>query len=548
MKELLLKRKSRFVLYIVACFIPVLDKLLMDLSLSLLIGSVQVGRMEYFIRVSMISVGIVAVGSILYIISRFLRISYMRDTLLDIRLLAFERILNLDYKEFNNKSKDSYISNLINDINIFENNFFLQLINLIFRGGVYLVSLTIIAFLDIRFAIISLLVSILLFYISRTFEEKTVRLQEEVSDKNEAFAVDMSNTFNGLEILKLNNVENRFLRKALGSITGLERRKLSYNIYSDTQRRIMEFLGFGFLTGSLVYVAVLMSGDVSLTRATLIVQLSNGCIWNITSILPLYNQLKSSVNIFNKITKGLEDNKSISKGDKEFSFEREIEVENLSFAYGDKEILKDVSFKIEKGKKYLIKGASGAGKTTLIKLLSMTYDDYKGRILVDDVDYKEIDEYTFNQKVSFIYQDVFLFEDTIYNNIALYKEYDDEKVLGAALKAGLDSLLEKKENGINEMLLENGKNLSGGERQRISIARAIVKDSEILFVDEGTSSLDEELGRLVEDTILSLDTTVIAISHRYYRGISERYDYVLEIKDKRIDVYEADKYFMEVAI
>ena len=112
----------------------------------------------------------------------------------------------------------------------------------------------------------------------------------------------------------------------------------------------------------------------------------------------------------------------------------------------------------------------------------------------------------------------------------------------------MDSLLEKKENGINEMLLENGKNLSGGERQRISIARAIVKDSEILFVDEGTSSLDEELGRLVEDTILSLDTTVIAISHRYYRGISERYDYVLEIKDKRIDVYEADKYFMEVAI
>lgn len=548
MKELLLKRKSRFVLYIFACFIPVFDKLLMDLSLSLLIGSVQVGRMEYFIRVSTISVGIVALGSILYIISRFLRISYMRDTLLDIRLLAFERILNLDYKEFNNKSKDSYISNLINDINIFENNFFLQLINLIFRGGVYLVSLTIIAFLDIRFAIISLLVSILLFYISRIFEEKTVRLQEEVSDKNEAFAVDMSNTFNGLEILKLNNVENRFLKKVLGSITGLERRKLSYNIYSDTQRRIMEFLGFGFLTGSLVYVAVLMSGDVSLTRATLIVQLSNGCIWNITSILPLYNQLKSSVNIFNKITKGLEDNKSISKGDKEFSFEREIEVENLSFAYGDKEILKDVSFKIEKGKKYLIKGASGAGKTTLIKLLSMTYDDYKGRILVDDVDYKEIDEYTFNQKVSFIYQDVFLFEDTIYNNIALYKEYDDEKVLGAALKAGLDSLLEKKENGINEMLLENGKNLSGGERQRISIARAIVKDSEILFVDEGTSSLDEELGRLVEDTILSLDTTVIAISHRYYRGISERYDYVLEIKDKRIDVYEADKYFMEVAI
>lgn len=96
--------------------------------------------------------------------------------------------------------------------------------------------------------------------------------------------------------------------------------------------------------------------------------------------------------------------------------------------------------------------------------------------------------------------------------------------------------------------MENGKNLSGGERQRISIGRAIVKDSEILFVDEGTSSLDEELGRRVEDTILSIDSTVIAISHRYYEGISEKYDYVLEIKDGKIKQYNAEDYFMEVAI
>ena len=124
----------------------------------------------------------------------------------------------------------------------------------------------------------------------------------------------------------------------------------------------------------------------------------------------------------------------------------------------------------------------------------------------------------------------------------------EEKVQEAANKAGLDSLLKKKEKGINEMLMENGKNLSGGERQRISIARAIVKDCEILFADEGTSSLDEELGRKVEDTILSLDCTVVAISHRYYEGITEKYDYVLEIKNNQVNQYTSDEYFMEVAI
>lgn len=548
MKELLLKRKSRFILYILACFIPVLDNTLVNLAMSMVIGSIQVGTMENFIRVCLISLGVTILGAIMYIISRFMRISFMRDTLLDVRLLAFDKILNSSYKEFSKKSKDSYISNLINDINIFESNFFLQLINVIFRGGVYVVSLTIIAFLDIKFAIGAFIISIILFFISNSFEKKTVKLQEEVSEYNENFAVDMSNTFNGLEILKLNSIEDQFLSKALKSITGLERKKFEFNIYTDGQRRIMEFLGFGFLIGSIVYLSTLIGKGVSLTKITYMVQLSNGCIWNITSILPLFNQLKSSAKIYDKITKSNGEDSVYIQKEKDFIFKDEIEVKNLYFEYDGKEIFRNVSFKVEKGKKYLLKGASGAGKSTLIKLLSMIYDDYKGEITVDGIDYRDIKESSLNDKVSFIYQDVFLFEDTIYNNIALYKPYNEEKVKDSANKAGLDGLLQKKENGINKMLMENGKNLSGGERQRISIARAIVKDCEILFVDEGTSSLDEELGRKVEDTILSLDCTVIAISHRYYEGITEKYDYVLEIKNNQVNQYDSNEYFMEVAI
>ncbi len=548
MKELLTKRRGRFILYIIACFIPVLTNLLANGVIAMLIGSIEVGEMSYFIRVSLLALGVSIFGTIMYMVSRFMRIGFMRDTLLDVRILAFDKILKSSYKNFSKKSKDSYISNLINDINIFESNFFLKLINVIFRGGVYVFSLVIIGFLDIKFALVAFLVSIILFFISKAFEKRTIELQEEVSEYNENFSIDMSNTFNGLEILKLNNIEDRFLKRSLKTITGLERKKFSYNVYTDSQRRFMEFLGFGFLLASMVYLSTLISQGFSLTKVTLMVQLANGCVWNITSILPLFNELKSSANIFDKITKGTEDETYDAVKEKDFIFKEQIKVENFSFDYEGREVFKDVSFTIEKGKKYLLKGASGAGKSTLIKLLSMTYDDYKGSITVDGVDYKEIKELSLNDQVSFIYQDVFLFEDTIFNNIALYKDYSEKDVLKAANRAGLDSLLNKKDEGIHEMLMENGKNLSGGERQRISIARAIIKDSKILFADEGTSSLDEELGRTVEDTILSIDSTVIAISHRYYEGITERYDYVLEIKNGQILKYNTEDYFMEVAI
>ena len=99
---------------------------------------------------------------------------------------------------------------------------------------------------------------------------------------------------------------------------------------------------------------------------------------------------------------------------------------------------------------------------------------------------------------------------------------------------------------MNERLTENGKNLSGGQRQRISIARAIAKNTELLFVDEGTSSLNEELGKEIERVFLELDNTVIAISHRYYEGVTENYDYVIEIKNGEVNCFPARDYFDEV--
>ncbi|MEG0502450.1 MAG: ABC transporter ATP-binding protein [Cellulosilyticaceae bacterium] len=548
MKELLLRRKWGFCVYVFASFLFVVDSFLQISVFSLIFNAIEKGDKAYFIQIMILAIGSVFVSGGLFFASRMLRIGYMRETLLDIRKEAFEKVISLSYKNFSKRSKEVYISHLINDINIVEAKFFQSLVSFIFRGGLYACCLITLLFIDRKLALGMFAISLVLLGVSQIFAKKTVTLQEAFSKENEDFTVSMSNTFNGLEILKLNNIEEKFLSKNLVEMRRVERKKFAFNTYSELQRNIIVFLSYIILVVVILYLGIEIEAGLGLGKAMFLFSLANNMAFPLMDVLPLINVMRSSNVIYNKITRSEDIEGNKEDRTQGFDFQQVIEVKELSFDYEGNKILNQVSFTIEKGKKYLIKGASGAGKSTLMKLLSMTYEDYSGSIQVDGIDYKAIDEKSFNEKVAFIYQEVFLFEDTIKNNITLYKEIDEKKVDEAIIHAGLTSFLEEKENGIEEVLLENGKNLSGGQRQRISIARAIAKEAEILFIDEGTSSLNYELGRQIEKDFLALDCSVIAISHRYYEGVTKDYDYVLELRNGRVHTYTGKEYFEEVSV
>lgn len=545
MKSLLLENKKKFILYVLACFIPVITQLMQISIFAMIFQAVQVATMEYLKLTIGLAVVFMFLSALFFIISRMMRISYMRDVLLSLRIRAFDKILNTSYKHFNKKSRDVYISNLINDINTFENNFFISLINFIFRCGLYVVVLTVLFFLDWRIGLIIFGVSILVLLIAKLYEKKTVKLQTDVSNEFESFTVNVANTFNGLEILKLNNMEQTFLEKSNHQIKKLELKKLKFNFFSSLQIYSNEAIGIAVLFGLLIFLMWSLSTGTSYGRIFLIIQLSSTAIFPLVSMTPLINTLKSSKAIFEKITKddSLDNDKNGRQN--KFSFQDSIKVERLNFAYENKQIFQSLDFTIQKGKKYLIKGPSGAGKSTLIKLLSMIYDDYTGTITMDGTDLNSIKLASFNEKVSFIYQDVFLFEASLKDNITLFKDVSDEWVNQVCKLAGLSDFVSNLPDGLHTKISENGKNLSGGERQRVSIARALCKKSEILFVDEATSALNDELGRSIEQAILDLNATVIAISHKYFEGITNHYDYVLELKDGYINQYSASDYFVE---
>lgn len=546
MKELLFKRKFKFILYVVACCFPIGIDLLRMIIISNIFGAIEFANMDRFIRLISLMGGYILFDALTFITSRFLRISYMRDTILDVRIAAFDKILNSSYRFFNQKSKEVYISNLINDINNFETNFFLNMINFIFRTGLYIVSAVIIFFNDWKLGLAIVGASVIIFFLSKQFQSKTTRLQKTVSSDNEKFTVEMANTLNGLEILKLNNIEDKYIHKSFDSIHRIERSKFNFRFFTESQRTFTNILGFTLSIGVLLYLLSQYQNGITYQTIFFMIFLSNNMAFALQDIFPRLNVIRSSSEIYDKITKQEKENYINGKVN-EFVFNHQIEVQHLTFLIEGKEIFKDANFTIEKGKKYLIKGPSGVGKSTLIKLLSFIYEDYEGTILIDGVDIRTIKDKSFQNSVSYIYQDIFLFEDTIKNNITLFKDLKQGNIDKAIHDAGLVEFIQAKEAGMEEIISENGKNLSGGERQRIAIARAIAKDAQILFVDEGTSALNEDLGRQVESSLIHLDSTVVSISHRFYKGISEAYDFVLDLKDKKITTYLAKDYFREEA-
>lgn len=205
------------------------------------------------------------------------------------------------------------------------------------------------------------------------------------------------------------------------------------------------------------------------------------------------------------------------KGKDALNSQNDIELANVSFAYDKTNVIEDVSLKIKENELTALVGFSGSGKSTLIKLLPRFYDLIGGNIKIGNIDISKVSPEEVMRKFSIVFQDVYLFRDTIYNNIKFGNETaSKEEIIKAAKMAGAYDFIVKKENGFETMIGEGGSTLSGGERQRISIARAILKDAPIILLDEATASLDPDNEVAVQAAISNLikNKTVIVVAHK----------------------------------
>lgn len=230
----------------------------------------------------------------------------------------------------------------------------------------------------------------------------------------------------------------------------------------------------------------------------------------------------------------LNEKEEIDDGENIFtSFKNKIEIKNVSFSYGERQVINDLSFEINKGEKVALVGLSGSGKSTLINLLLRLYNVDSGKILLDGVNIKDYSLQSLRKAFSLVSQDVFLFNDTILENLKAGSEFSENEVSEALEVSYANEFIKDLPHGLETRIGDRGSKLSGGQAQRVTIARAFLRKQDILLFDEATSALDNESEKVVQKALerVASDKTVLAIAHRL--SSIQNYDKIVVMKEGR---------------
>jgi ABC-type multidrug transport system fused ATPase/permease subunit len=367
------------------------------------------------------------------------------------------------------------------------------------------------------------------------------RTKESVQRDRE-FQVAAVESLSGIHVVKSFLLEHLrwmdFKRKAedLGEI----QYQLAKN---DSQMFLFQELALFTLIGGIVFLAVSVF-DLSIAVIVALLFVLYRLSPRIIALNSMRKNLAESLVVLQAVTAAMEEpsRPKIVSGRKPFvALQRGIELKDVGFSYnGGAQVLRGTCFSMDRGKMTAIVGASGAGKTTLMDLLLRFYDPVEGSVLVDGVDLKELDLASWRRSIGMVSQDIFLFNDTVANNIALGRPaVTQDVIVDAARQAYAHDFIESLPQAYETQLGDRGWNLSGGQRQRIALARAIVGRPEILILDEATSSLDSESEKLIQDYISQIKgtCTLVVVAHRLstIRGA----DKIAVIQDGRI-VEEGD--------
>lgn len=463
--------------------------------------------------------------------------NYIKKTMIYIKKDIFSNIMRKDIKSFSEENSAKYISILSNDVNMIEQDGINTIFNLVRNSFSFIIAVISVIYINVPITIIIAVMGAMAFTLPQKFSKRISEKRAGYSNSLEEFTAKVKDILTGFEVIKSFNILNKIDKVYLDSNIKVEKNKQKYTIYSGMVDILASTLGL------LVFTAPLAVGGYfvikkQITMGTMIalMQLMNNIISPIQTSTQNINKIKSLKPIIEKTDKITSNDEGQQVNYTLDSFQNSIDISNVNFSYdGEKKALKDINVTFEKGKKYALVGGSGCGKSTLLRLLLRYYENFDGNILIDGKEHRNIDINDIYMHLSVIQQNVFMFDGTIRDNIGLYGDYSDDEIIRAANMAGLSKLISKLPKGIYGDAGENGSRLSGGEKQRIAIARALMKKSSIMLLDESTSALDNETAYSIETSLLDLEgITSIVITHKLMEEILKKYDEIIVMRDGTI--------------
>lgn len=492
--------------------------------------------MQALVRSAWIAASVVIAYTVANAVYRAVYPRFLQRAMQQYRDYAFSRLTQKSLRSFSKEGTALYVSALTNDCTSIENNYLASTFTLIELLFCFLGALIMMLYYSPVMLVLAVALSFLPVAVSMTAGNRLTEQEKEISKKNERFVSIVNELLSGFPVIKSFRAETQASRLFSQRNEQAEEAKKNKRRTEQLISLLANDAGIIAQMGIFLAGAWLAISGKGVTAGVVIVfvQLMNYILNPISQVPLLWSNRKAAIALMEKLSDALSENVREEGREKLNGFSEKIEVKDLTYGYEpESHVLKDLDVQFDEGKSYAIVGGSGSGKSTLLNLLMGSSSNYQGEICIDGVSIKNIESESLYQLMTSVQQNVFVFNDTIRNNVTMFHEFSDKEVTLALERSGLSEFIEKR--GEEFVCGENGANLSGGERQRISIARALLRKSPILLVDEATAALDAATARAVSFSILNLvGMTRIVVTHRLEEAILRRYDKILVMKNGTI--------------
>lgn len=534
--QLYYKNRMNFVVTIILTIAMSSLNLMISWLIQQIMDSMANQNMQAVVRCAWIAASVVIAYTVANAVYRAVYPRFLQRAMQQYRDYAFSRLTQKSLRSFSKEGTALYVSALTNDCTSIENNYLAATFTLIEFLFCFLGALIMMLYYSPVMLVLAVALSFLPVAVSMTAGNRLTEQEKEISKKNERFVSIVNELLSGFPVIKSFRAETQASRLFSQRNEQAEEAKKNKRRTEQLISLLANDAGIIAQMGIFLAGAWLAISNKGVTAGVVIVfvQLMNYILNPISQVPLLWSNRKAAIALMEKLSDALSENVREEGREKLNVFSEKIEVKDLTYGYEpESPVLKDLDVQFDAGKSYAIVGGSGSGKSTLLNLLMGSSSNYQGEICIDSVSIKNIESESLYQLMTSVQQNVFVFNDTIRNNVTMFHEFSDKEVTLALERSGLSEFIEKR--GEDFVCGENGANLSGGERQRISIARALLRKSPIILVDEATAALDAATARAVSFSILNLvGMTRIVVTHRLEEAILRRYDKILVMKNGTI--------------